>query len=85
MLKTLFVQPRASIGRAANTAPVRALSCVWIETGNPRQPVACVWIDAEVRAFAGQDRRRQPQSSELTPGDDPAVPLIWGGAEMLCA
>ncbi|HLJ76132.1 MAG TPA: hypothetical protein VKT75_01900 [Acidobacteriaceae bacterium] len=26
-----------------------SLSCVWIETGNPKQPLARVWIDREVR------------------------------------
>ncbi len=30
----------------ARNAP--AISCVWIATGNPRQPLACVWIDSEV-------------------------------------
>jgi hypothetical protein len=29
------------------------LSCVWIETGNPRQPLASVWIDEAMRAFTG--------------------------------
>jgi hypothetical protein len=32
--------------RVARNAP--SLSCVWIATGNPRQPLACVWIDSEV-------------------------------------
>lgn len=27
------------------------LSCVWIETGNPRNPLACIWIDAAMTAF----------------------------------
>lgn len=26
-----------------------SLSCIWISTGNPRQPLACVWIDNEVQ------------------------------------
>ncbi len=30
----------------ARIAP--AITCVWIVTGNPRQPLACVWIDREV-------------------------------------
>ena len=32
------------------TFPVRrtpALSCVWIETGNPTQPLACKWIASD--------------------------------------
>jgi hypothetical protein len=36
MTKTLIAFPR----------PVRTrLDCKWIETGNPRQPLACVWTD----------------------------------------
>lgn len=31
-----------------NFAQVRALSCVWIETGNARQPLACRWIEDEI-------------------------------------
>jgi len=29
-------------------AQVRALSCVWIQTGNARQPLACRWIEDEI-------------------------------------
>lgn len=32
-----------------------ALHCVWIETGNPKQPLACVWIDREVRIALDQE------------------------------
>jgi len=28
------------------------LSCVWIETGNPRRPLASVWIDEAMRSFS---------------------------------
>ena len=28
-----------------NSAEVRAFSCVWILTGDPRQPLVCHWID----------------------------------------
>lgn len=31
-----------------NSAKVRALSCVWIETGNARQPLACRWMEDEI-------------------------------------
>jgi hypothetical protein len=27
---------------------VNTISCVWIETGNPKRPLACVWIDEKV-------------------------------------
>jgi hypothetical protein len=26
-----------------------ALSCVWIETGNPKQPLARIWVDRKMR------------------------------------
>lgn len=29
-----------------------ALSAAWIATGNPRRPLACVWIDRALRSFA---------------------------------
>jgi hypothetical protein len=25
------------------------LSCTWFETGNPNQPLACVWLDRRLR------------------------------------
>lgn len=28
-----------------NSAEVRTFSCVWILTGNARQPLVCHWID----------------------------------------
>lgn len=28
--------------------PAGAISCVWIETGNPKQPLACFWIDEKL-------------------------------------
>jgi len=80
MMKMLFVQPRATIGRVAKAAPVRALSCVWIETNNPRQPLACLWIDTEMRAFAASEHGQESQ-----PAEDLTVPLRWSRAERLCA
>ena len=51
MTKTLF----ALVDTARS-----ALHCVWIETGNPRQPLACVWIDREVRiAHDNEDSQRE--------------------------
>lgn len=48
MTKTLFLVP--AVRRSS-------LSRVWIETGNPRQPLASVWIDNAVRVAApGADR-----------------------------
>jgi len=37
------------------------LYCVWIETGNPRCPLACVWIDPEFRNI------RIAEETSLTP------------------
>ncbi len=34
-----------NVVRAAHVQP--RLSCMWVATGNPRQPLACVWIDRE--------------------------------------
>lgn len=31
------------------------VSCAWIRTGNPRQPLACVWIDADRRRLTASD------------------------------
>jgi hypothetical protein len=39
MSKTLFVLP--AVERST-------LSCVWIYTGDPAQPLACVWIDRDL-------------------------------------
>lgn len=37
-----------------------ALSCVWIETGNPKQPLACIWVDREMRiAFDATNSQEQ--------------------------
>jgi hypothetical protein len=36
MTETLFVL--AAVERST-------LSCVWVDTGNPAQPLACIWID----------------------------------------
>lgn len=44
MKKTLFVKRGIRYG---------ALCCAWVATGNSRQPLACIWIDREMRAFGG--------------------------------
>jgi hypothetical protein len=30
---------------------LQSLYCLWIKTGNPRQPLECLWIDLEMRSF----------------------------------
>jgi hypothetical protein len=37
------------------------LSCVWIETGDPKQPLACIWIDERLRLL---DEHNQSYSGE---------------------
>jgi hypothetical protein len=52
MTKTVFVLP--GVERSA-------LSCVWVDTGNPAQPLACVWIDRNLHISADH---RGAQSKE---------------------
>jgi hypothetical protein len=33
------------------TKRLQSRYCVWVKTGNPRQPLECVWIDLEMRSF----------------------------------
>jgi hypothetical protein len=33
------------------TKRLQSLYCVWINTGNPRRPLECFWIDSEMRGF----------------------------------
>jgi hypothetical protein len=28
------------------------LTCAWVPTGNPRNPLACVWADAKARSVS---------------------------------
>jgi hypothetical protein len=30
-----------------NFPKTNRLTCIWIETGDPRQPLACVWMDSD--------------------------------------
>lgn len=48
------------------------LSCVWIETANPRQPLAAVWIDEQMSAFAEEE-------------DGPPLQAMAGERFLLCA
>jgi hypothetical protein len=34
--------------------PHQGLYCVWTKTGNPRQPLACVWIDPQMRSYESE-------------------------------
>jgi hypothetical protein len=39
----------------------RTLFCVWIVTGNPVQPLECVWIDRDQRKFANCEESEPPR------------------------
>jgi hypothetical protein len=45
MIRTIFEMPDTTR---------HALSCVWIDTGNPTQPLACVWIDEDLCAVPSE-------------------------------
>jgi len=47
--------------------PHLGLYCVWIKTGNPRRPLACIWIDPETRTSGLQYVRQpsEPRASRL--------------------
>jgi hypothetical protein len=72
MLRTLFALPAgpAVVGNdRATEFAVRptALSCVWIETGNLRQPLARIWIDRDMRmAEAGSENATEIDPDRLS-------------------
>jgi hypothetical protein len=41
-----------------------ALDCVWIQTGNPRQPLACVWMENEAVLFRHARETRTQSEGE---------------------
>lgn len=52
-----------------STLPRMGLYCVWIPTGNPRPPLACIWIDPELRSCGLEHFQQAPtgcvESSQL--------------------
>lgn len=52
-----------------------ALSAAWIATGNPRRPLACVWIDREMRTFAAHSPTPGAHALAGTAAED-EVPLL---------
>jgi len=85
MMKTLFFQSAANFGRMRsvqprpfNLQPARrgALSAVWIETGNPRQPLACVWTDSGMRSVGGSNEGRGT-TLPLACTEEDGFPLQW--------
>lgn len=43
-----------------STLPRMGLYCVWIPIGNPRQPLACIWIDPEMRSYEVERFQQAP-------------------------
>ena len=44
-----------SVYQLRGTRRVQSLFCMWMETGNTRQPLACVWIDPEAKGASGRE------------------------------
>lgn len=70
MVKTFWAVPavsgfRGEDGSTGCKARTGALSCVWIETGNPKQRLARVWIDREMRLMGG-DADNAESSKRIT-------------------
>jgi len=76
MMKTRSLQfvptPRSHAMRGA-------LSAVWIATGNRRPPLACVWIDRDLRCFAAVEPVSSHAIADASAEDE--VPLL----RALCA
>jgi hypothetical protein len=75
MTRAVVVLPRRQASAIPDRVNLRnfrstALSCRWIETGNPAQPLACVWIDRDL--LIAKDRF---DSLTSTGSADP--PLSW--------
>lgn len=88
-MKTQRFHLAAGIGRTGEVAPRpfglsgtrrSALVSVWIETGNLRQPLACVWVDRALRSFAAGDEDNGT-AQRTAEADDDNVPLRFS----LCA
>jgi len=48
--------------------PVRndaRLRCVWVETGNPVQPLACKWVSGQIDEEGSADRSEGPRFYQL--------------------
>jgi hypothetical protein len=47
--------------------PRLGLYCVWVATGNPRQPLACIWIDPETRSYELEHFQQVPAGHKEDP------------------
>jgi hypothetical protein len=41
------------------------LTCVWVPTGNPRKPLACVWVDPNAHAASKEASSSNTNSGRL--------------------
>jgi hypothetical protein len=41
------------------------LTCAWVPTGNPRNPLACVWFDANARTTSKEASSSNNESGRL--------------------
>ena len=41
------------------------LTCAWVQTGNPRNPLACVWFDANARTTSKEASSSNNESGRL--------------------
>jgi hypothetical protein len=53
-----------SVYQLRGTRRAQSLFCVWLETGNARQPLACIWIDPAAATGANNSGREAAASGE---------------------
>ena len=41
-----------------------SLSCTWVETRDSRQPLLCLWIDSEMRAFRIDEQTEEEEEED---------------------
>lgn len=70
MTKVLLEFPRTGHTR---------LVCNWIQTGNPRQPFDCIWVDE------GAESKFIPSSASKGVPFDAAPPPRFGSRQLCCA
>ena len=76
MNRTFFTLPRTALAVQATSAR-NSLSCVWIVTGDPRQPLARIWIDRAVR-FVETGDNPEGEPAPLRVGRRQRCPIVDG-------
>jgi hypothetical protein len=54
------------------------LYCVWITTGNPSRPLACVWIDPDCAIFRSQTPGAQIRRGRSASQKKSSLPAVSG-------